>query len=724
MRTKWPLILVPVLAGMLVLGLAFEVVDFDRLFAVDEDDPDATLDGESMDYADDATEVADLGPGLAGRADEAMLAAEARRRAEAARAAESGPDGGGPRGPGVPFVGRVLDPDGRPASGVQIEATHEDGSAFKFATNADGRFDDALPPGRYRLVLRAEGIGYRLIQRALIDGSAEGDLEYTLMEPASFRLVVQMADRGVPGVDVTLTPRGLTESESFAATTDIDGVALFDELPRSRYRIEAEVPDGPRFQQDYSVWSDRELKVQVPGSAMLKGTVRGGKDGPPVAGARVTLRVMPPKTRTEFETTFETGPDGTYEVSVPQGYTRFFLVEAPGFAPFPNPADRRERRSAYRVLNQLAKKKEVSHSVTLKSGASVIGRVTDAEGNGIEGVVLAVKPRRGVSVTVKTDANGRYAVAELNADRYTVLVETPEWFAEKPLGFQIKPNATEPLEYDFVLKGARRFEGVVVSKAGKGIFGARVFIIGGGRPVNSARQAGRALETFTDDNGRWSLNDVPAEISVTVRASHGSLEAEPVWVAHTKPVPATIRLELADTGSVKGEAYDLVTRKSLSGVRIRIRPVGAPGGRSGRTVNVNREGKYQVDRLIPGRYTFQGTLSGYLTGEPVEVDVRATEQPMEQDVPMDPGLTFAGIVLDDRGRPMNRVRVDVWGEADGKKVRYRAVNTDAKGRFRLTGYERGIYTLRARRGGFQARTLERLGGGETELRIELARRPR
>ena len=62
--------------------------------------------------------------------------------------------------------------------------------------------------------------------------------------------------------------------------------------------------------------------------------------------------------------------------------------------------------------------------------------------------------------------------------------------------------------------------------------------------------------------------------------------------------------------------------------------------------------------------------------------------------------------------------------AGGDMVRYRAVNTDAKGRFRLTGYERGIYTLRARRGGFQAQTLERLGGGETELRIELARRPR
>lgn len=724
MRTRWPLILILVLAGMLVLGLVFDVVDIDRLFAGDTEASGALADEQALAYDTDAMAEGDDGPGLSGRAEEAALAAEARRLAEAERAAASGPDGGGPRGPGVPFVGRVLDPDGRPAADVKIEATHEAGGVYVFSTNSEGRFDDALPPGRYRLVLRAEGIGYRLIQRALIDGSAEGDLEYTLMEPARFQLVVQRGDRGVPDVAVTLTPRGLTESESFAATTDLDGVALFEELPRSRYLIEAEVPDGPRFQQDYSVWSDRELKVQVPGSAILKGTVRGGKDGPPVAGARVTLHVMPPKSRTQFETTFETGPDGTYEVSVPKGYTRYFLVEAPGYAPYPNPADRRQRRGVYRALNQLVKKTEVAHSVVLESGASVVGRVTDADGEGIEGVVLSVRPRRGTAVTVETDASGRYAVADLNADRYTVLVETPEWFAEQALGFQIRANATEPLQYDFVLKGARRFEGVVVSPAGKGIYGARVFIIGGGRPVNSARQAGRALETFTDDNGRWALSDVPAEISVTVRASHGSQEAEPVWIAHTKPVPATIRLELADTGSVKGEAYDLVTRKALSGVQIRIRPVGEPGGRSGRTVTVNREGMYQVDRLIPGRYTFQGVLSGYLTDEPVEIDVRAGETPTEHDVPMDPGLVFAGTVFDERGRPLQGVRVDVWGEAHGKKVRYRAANTDAKGRFRFTGYERGIYSLRARRGGYQPQTLERLAGGESELRIDLVRRPR
>ncbi len=724
MRKKLPLILLPAIAGVLVLVLLVEVVDLTALFGGGSDE-EITDGGDAALGYEMAEETDGSGPTLSGRAEEAALAAEARREAAAAReAAEAGPDGGGPRGPGVPFKGRILDPQGRPATGVKIEATHEGGTIFTLATNAEGRFDDALPPGRYRLVMRAEGVGYRLIQRALIDGSRVEDLEYTLLEPASFRLVVQRADEGVADVRVTLTPRGLTESESFAATTGVDGVALFDELPRSRYRIEAEVPDGPRFQQDYSVWSDRELKVQVPNSAILRGTVRGGKDGPPVAGASVTLRVVPPRSRTEFETTFQTGPDGTYEVNVPKGYVRFFLVEATGYAPYPNPADRGERRRVYKVLNQLPKKKELSHEITLRSGASITGQVTDSDGKGIEGVALAIKPRRGVPVSVKTDETGRYAVAELNADRYTILVETPSWFAEKPLGFSIQKNATEPVQYDFVLKGARRFEGLVVSKAGKGIYGARVYIIGGGRPVNSARQAGRALEVFTDDNGRWMLTDVPAEISVVVRASHGDQEAEPVWVPHQKPVPATIRLLLADTGSVKGEAYDLVTRKPVTGVQIRLRPKGAPGGRSGRNVSVNREGKYQVDRLIPGLYTVETIRQGYLTGELLELDVPAAEEPAELDLPLDPGLVFAGLVLDDKGRPLRGARIDIWGEANGKRVRNRSASTDAKGQFRLTGYERGTYTLRARRGGFTNRSLKALAGGESNLRIELARRTR
>jgi len=70
-------------------------------------------------------------------------------------------------------------------------------------------------------------------------------------------------------------------------------------------------------------------------------------------------------------------------------------------------------------------------------------------------------------------------------------------------------------------------------------------------------------------------------------------------------------------------------------------------------------------------------------------------------------------------------RVTLEGTEDGGAAPVavsRAANTDASGRFRMSGFRSGRYEFLARRNGFQTERLD-LRGGEDRLRIVLRRSP-
>jgi hypothetical protein len=719
LRRRAPLLLVLLAVGAVCLLL------FETLFATDvgagtDDGAGDLLDAGLLGI--DGTANPAGAPTLAGLSPEARAEYEARRlAAEAAARAAAEAAGGNPAH--VPFEGRVLGTDGRPASGVKIKLVSSRAVTL-LETDADGAFSQAIAPGRYKILFDGGEAGALLLRTYMIDGAPKENLEFALREHGEVAVYVTRGSEAVAGATVTVASRDLGDLVRSELTTDGDGLALFEQLPHGRYEVAVQVPDGPRVTHD--TWapsgSRRAVKVRVPEGTILRGTVRaGGPQGPGVAGARITLQSSARRSHGVFETVFETGPDGRYEVMVPRGNARSFTVQADGWAPWPTD---RERRRVLRSLRGLAGKQPVARDVVLASGGGVSGVVRTSEKQPIAGVTLRFQPPRGPHASATTGEDGTYHLAQLNPDRYEVKVETPGWFPDRDQKLRVavpKERLTAPVPFDITLDGARRLAGIVTLEEGEPAVGAHVRVIGGGRVVTTARQAGRTLETFTDAKGHWVISDVPVDRTVIVRITMGLLEADPLWVRWEQPPPNPLRSQLAGTGTLNGTVIDIASRTGLRGARVTLRP-DPYDGRTALRARTNVRGEWTIRGILPGSWTATPDRSGYLEAQAEGVEVqRGGETPMT--LMLDPGEIFAGTVVDERGAPVPWARVRVRGTPVGKeKPVQRAGNANARGVFRLTGLARGTYVVTVSRRGYRTSKSGPIRGGDERLVVTLRRR--
>ena len=659
------------------------------------------------------------------------LAASGRARQPGERLGPDGrPLGDGIEGPGgsaanaasVPFKGKVVDKDGRPAAGVTI-VMKGDGVLEKIKTGADGRFEHAARPGRYAMLFDGGDSGGLVLRSWMLDGAPKDDLEFELKEPATVEVKVLRGTEGVAEVAVFLSSRELGEMTQQELTTDPSGVATLEGLAPGRYELTAQVPEGPKVHHQFYAAPAKKsnVNVRVPDGVTLKGIVRAGKDGPGVPGARISLKMAVPRSAGLMETVVETKPDGTYEVVVPRGTPRTFEVEAEGHATWPTP---KALRGVLRGLRGLRGSKPVTRNVTLLSGAVLDGLVQTEEKAPLPGIKLRFAMRRGPTVEVTTGADGRYMAANMIPGRYDLQVVSPAWFPITGQQLRVNiPGGTEPkpTTLDIALAGSRRLHGVVLDAAGQGVGGARVWILGGGRVVRSARDAGRILEVFTDARGQWTIVDIPPDKNVVVRAAMGALEADPVYAPWEKPPPMPLRMELKGTGDIAGRVIDLDTRLPVAGARVQIRP-DPYDGRNGRTVYTNSEGEFRVESMLPGAYKFIPFKKNYLTAEADTANVTRGGE-VNVGLNLDPGMVFAGVVVDQTGAPLRGARVNVRGRPDGKeKDVSRSINVDGRGRFSLIGFERGVYRVTAWRRGHTTQRLDGRTRSERELRVVLPKR--
>lgn len=717
MRRRAPLVLL-LLAGGIVCLLLWETVIAPTLRASSDDEVsmiggDGTLVGE----AEEAGGATPTGlKGLGGRNPDGA------RTAAGAGATALGPDGK-PLQAGaasVPFEGRVVGPRGAPVEGVKILVKGAGGTQI-VETGADGKFKHALRPGRYALMFQSDEGGL-ILRSWMLDGAPKDDLEFALREPGTIAVKVSRGEEGVAGAEITVTSLSMGDLATFTSVSGYDGAALFEGLIPGRYEVVTALPDGltARGNAYAAAGGTRELKLRVPDGLVLKGLVRAGENGPGVQ-ATITLDSQVRGSYGTFVTTFETNPDGTYEVTVPKGAPRQFRVEAEGHAPWP---DLRQKRSILRSLRNLARKGPVTRNVTLKGGAILRGLVASEDKTPLPGVALRFSIRRGPAISVTSGDDGAYEIANLNRGAYDLQIETESYFPITGQALRVTiPGGAEPppVTFDVTLAGARQLRGVILDAAGQGVGGARVWITGGGRILRSARNAGRDLEVFTRVDGSWVIADIPPERNVIVRAAMGDLEADPVHAGWERPPPQPIRMTLKGTGTLRGVVVDLATGARLARVRVRVTP-DPYDGRSSRTVQTNAQGAFVLERMLPGRWMLTPSLTGYLPAQKQPADV-VRENETQVTLRLDPGQVFAGTVTTAAGAPLRYARVRVSGRPDGaSRDVSRAVNTDAKGQFRLTGFRQGTYQVRASRTGFVTDVMRGMQRGDENLRFVLRRR--
>ena len=521
-------------------------------------------------------------------------------------------------------------------------------------------------------------------------------------------------------------------------------VGLRAGLQQEARRIEARYgPDHPRSRRlarrlesnlevVQALEVEREVaRIEVPAAgpedAFVHGRVVDENDAP-VAGAEVTLRRAQPSDAmaAAIRIAQQGGeePDGPGATSDAEG--RFELedlavgrydleVRAGGFAPAKVPGVRVGEGGGRVDLG----------TVVLAPGASIAGRVADPDGRAIAGAEVTVHPGRdglmalsagfGPRGRVETDADGRFAVADLPSGQPVVLTVAKEGY-----GSEVTSSLRPPADgIAVVLRPAGRLEGRVVDARGRPIAGARVMAHPDHREVRSAElmmaRQDRPAWARSDADGRFLIEDVEPGILRVIAHAKSYQQAVLSGLELTAGAEREIEIVL-EAGAVVEGRVTTADGVPVAAASVSVAPRREPGGGNSFVVTsadsggtTDAEGHYRVDGVAVGPASitvFYGERQRLMEA----IEVRPGGNVV--DLVLERGFEVAGQVVSADGDPVGGAVLILMETPQpgfpgsfGGRLPSQAVS-GADGTFTLTDVAAGSYRVTASREGFAAASSE------------------
>ncbi|HEX3525695.1 MAG TPA: carboxypeptidase regulatory-like domain-containing protein [Thermoanaerobaculia bacterium] len=266
----------------------------------------------------------------------------------------------------------------------------------------------------------------------------------------------------------------------------------------------------------------------------------------------------------------------------------------------------------------------------------------------------------------------------------------------------------------------------------------------GGVTVTAEGPAHQQLTTVTDSNGGFSFAG-RFEGDFTVRAA--APEGLPAIAPRQVTVPAGrcsgVELESSGLASLAGRVVGREGRP-VSGVQITLLPLRDAEPRDGEEIRTSDDGRYLFDHVPPGSYVLavnpKGTADALKPPYPKTFFPRAGSSKEAERIVLRPeearelpdfaipppaaARTITGVVRWPDGRPAAGIQVVLRADRLSSNHVSLGDKTDAKGRFKLTGYEGYTYTLTAmtKDASAQAEPAEVAVGGK-DLHFELVLDP-
>ncbi len=345
---------------------------------------------------------------------------------------------------------------------------------------------------------------------------------------------------------------------------------------------------------------------------------------------------------------------------------------------------------------------------------SITGRVLSG-GVAVAGAAVRLAPEEGGSIReTLTRGDGAFAFGGLGAGRYLI--------AASQASLAAPPTATAVSEgppgerLTLALAPGAGCEGRVVDDVGAALPGMRV------RIERAALALGDdPLPAFadTDRTGRFAVAGLPPGSYRLTAAVTGYLQrATPIVALAAGGAPATATLELVRGGRLAGRVVDprgapaagadvRCVASGLEDLSVQTGPLPPaaeaaalpPGsGRAlgtTRSARADREGRFSIGDLIPGRYHLDVAQRG---AEPLRSDEMVVAPGERHDVgtlALRAGIELGGRVSDEGGIPIEgaRVAIDPTGMPDGASGQ--TALTDGAGRFSLA-LRAGSYRVSAR----------------------------
>ncbi len=609
------------------------------------------------------------------------------------------------------FAGVVLYPDGSPAAGAKVWLVDvRDGvvTTTKTATTgADGRFEFTAPEldtttwTFYQVCARAPEYAFGWTSRLYHADAAlrivlepEIELHGVILDAAGeptagIRPHIGSLYRAVPfdpqrigEWDTWLSlPPGL--EDQMVTQTDAEGAFTVRHVPAGvALRVSVDDPGGQYGFADFD-WVDFAAATPFTIRLMRCGTVRGrvtdAATGEPVVGVCIGVAFGARLHAT-------TDAEGRYEIAmVPEGRWSVRLHETP------------TQFTAVGVSGVEVKSGEVTDGTDLQliPGLEIRGSVTEAAtGKPLADVALSWTTRQtpedgGSAPVVTTGADGTYSLRAPEGAVELYPQSMPTGWRPAKTGGDVFERFTltadnAPYVVDFRAVRARSLAGRVLGPDGAPVAHAGVLLL-------QERGHGIMQDTPCDAEGRFRFENLEPDSRCMIHAYCGDdMTLEPVMADRAQTADVELRLNRGVRPALTGRVTS-ATGEAIPGALVRFDFVApdppAPWGSQHWSYMTHAltdvEGRFEVLACWPGMKFRTETRAAHSAER---VDAHEPLLPGERrdlgDIVLEPApLAITGITVDEHGRPMANVSVEVEFCDPKSFSRMRRVTSDAHGRF-------------------------------------------
>jgi carboxypeptidase family protein len=339
--------------------------------------------------------------------------------------------------------------------------------------------------------------------------------------------------------------------------------------------------------------------------------------------------------------------------------------------------------------------------------AAIKGRLCEThEHTPVVGVrVLLVHPTKQTTLLATTDAEGRFAVEDLDAESYSVAIDDDFWATAAATTTKASTSPSETV-INCVLGGL--VTGRVVDVAGRPVSGVRaapqlvlsIDSLFDAEPGSPGIAAG--TPATTDAAGRFRLRGVRPVRAVSVHASHPDYcpaDSE-TFAVHAGEETAAGIVRLLAGGSVSGRLVDAagapvaaatvdVEEGSVDFSRMMQMAAEEKAGGEGRKFRAtsDADGRYRVAHVPPGEKAVAVQAAGFSPARKADVIVEEGRETANVDLVLSAGAAVVGRVVDSEKSAVSgaSVSIDVnpMDFLRTGKLNRRDTTTDGDGRFRL-----------------------------------------
>lgn len=513
--------------------------------------------------------------------------------------------------------GMVRDDDGKPVAGARVSFTPVQEREFanlSMRSNREGVPTDAA--GRFRLRIAAGAKG-RLSAKKAAMPTASSDV-LTVAAGGLHDVVMKLA-RGIEVKGVVTDGRGhalggvsimqgedaglMIEEGNDWATTATDGT-FGVRLKEGGAALVFTKKGFVDTTEDIDVApAMHPLAITMSAAATVRGTLLN-KDGTPVADRAIGGSESRGHTITKA--------DGTFELDFP----------APGNYSI---------STGYRTKRQVVHAPSSGVRIVVEEALSIRGRVTDAvTGEAVERfTVVAERGGEGFGGSKSAGDPAEFIISELEPGPVTVVVSAPHYL---PVSVGAEAGQAQPLA--ITLRRGLTLRGRVHDPAGEAIEGVSVAMA----RESMSTSYGVEMPTSAAD-GTFELDGLsPGEAITLMYRKDGYVERSDRLRVTKESEPVDVVLTRGLT--VKGRVIDGEGKPAPGLIVIAST---AAHGSSARNTKSDRDGVFELQGLVPGRYDFEAGIGSPASGSTADVDIEVVHD-VTIRVERKPSGTIAGRV--------------------------------------------------------------------------------